>query len=81
MGFARKNGIREDTDGVARTRLGRYFVPGWESRRPCLGIFCTCLGIWGLLLGILVYPPGAGSSYRGKSDLVTMVTFESYRSK
>ena len=89
--------------GCVRTLLGRYFVPGWELRRPCLGIasslvgklvvpawemarpwlgiFCTCLGIRGLRLGILLCPPGAGESYRGKSDLVTLVTFESYRGK
>ena len=61
--------------------VGKLVVPAWEMARTCLGIFCTCLGIRGLRLGILVCPPGAGSSYRGKSDLVTLVTFESYRGK
>lgn len=57
MGFARKNGIREDTDGVARTRLGRYFVPGWESRRTCLGNGSYLLGNFLYLLGNLGFAP------------------------
>jgi len=30
--------------GCARTLLGRNFVPDWELRRPCLGIFLSLLG-------------------------------------
>ena len=37
---------RRGAPGCARILLGRYFVPGWELRRPCLGI-------WGLLGGDL----------------------------
>ena len=74
-------GVRVPSLGETLSLVGKWLVPGWKMARPCLGIFCPCLGIRGLRLGILVCPPGAGASYRGKSDLVTLVTFESYRGK
>ena len=39
--------------GCARTLLGRNFVPGWESRRTCLGNGSYLLGNFLYLLGNL----------------------------
>ena len=37
--------------GCARTLLGRNFVPGWETRCPCLGNGSSLVGNFLYLLG------------------------------
>ena len=43
--------------GCVRTLLGRYFVPGWETRCPCLGNGSYLLGNFLYLLGNLGLAP------------------------